>query len=183
MIMCLITLLLFATTISSCGLPFASDLVRKKGAAETRLHSSTDPALVSYVTKFEQQAQAAFGNSAFTVGDIPVNFGDTENSLFQGVCFTYANGQSEIIIRKGFWDSANESLRESLLFHELGHCRLGREHDNAVVASSNKEIKASLMNQVIVGSNDYNQYKSAYMSELFKESKSELYALLGIASN
>lgn len=165
--------------LSSCGLPFGADFIKKK-AGEVRSNNSTNPVFTSYIASFEQAARAETGNTQFTIGDVPINFGDTENPDFQGVCFTYENGQKEIIIRESWWSTAEDSYRESLLFHELGHCSLNREHDDSTFQVQSKSYKSSMMSSVIVAPRDYNAYKSAYWKELFTQSKSQLMQMLGI---
>lgn len=165
--------------LSSCGLPFGQDFIKKKSGAK-RTHDTTNPVFTSYIASFEQVARVETGDPTFTVGDIPINFGDTENPDFQGVCFTYPDGQKEIIIRESWWSSAEDSYRESLLFHELGHCRLDREHDDATFSVGSNTYRSSMMSSIIVAPRDYNQYKVGYWKELFTHSKVQLMQLLGV---
>lgn len=39
-------------------------------------------------------------------------------------------GSHQIIVNKNAWEALNDTLRERLIFHELGHCELGRIHKN-----------------------------------------------------
>jgi len=45
-----------------------------------------------------------------------------------GQCKTYSNGSKQVVIDLPYWNSADEIEREYIVFHELGHCLLGREH-------------------------------------------------------
>ena len=101
------------TTLSSCGLPFGAD--NKKKSQAVRVNNTSNAVFSSYVASFEQVAKAETGDPQFSVGDVPVNFGDTEDPDYQGVCFTYQNGQKEIIIRETWWNAASDTYRESLL--------------------------------------------------------------------
>ena len=47
-----------------------------------------------------------------------------------GLCMRWTDGYRQILIDKEYWDNSNESLRVSLVFHELGHCDLNREHSS-----------------------------------------------------
>jgi predicted SprT family Zn-dependent metalloprotease len=40
-----------------------------------------------------------------------------------------------IIINQKFWDTRSDITREAMIFHELGHCILHREHHNAILAN------------------------------------------------
>ena len=58
----------------------------------------------------------------------PLKTSDHNNTInFSGYCDFFTRA---IFIDRGFWQSHkdNERVRESLLFHELGHCDLDREH-------------------------------------------------------
>ncbi len=168
--------------ITSCGvpLPLQKDLIVKDIKA-VRQFATTNPVFDSYIKEFEQQGKVITGNSDFSTGDVPVNFGDTENDAFQGVCFQYPDGTKEVIIRKSWWDGANQDYRESLLFHELGHCSLDREHtDEVLVTSKERTYKASLMSSVIVGPNDYKDLRDEYLKELFLQKRDDLLTSLGL---
>lgn len=168
--------------ITSCGvpLPLQKDLVVKDIKA-VRQFATTNPVFSEYIKEFEQQGKVITGEGSFSVGDIPINFGDTENEAFQGVCFQYPDGTREVIIRKNWWDAADKDYRESLLFHELGHCRLDREHTEEIfLTQEERSYKASLMSSVIVGPKDYKDYKEEYLKELFLQKTDDLLTSLGL---
>jgi hypothetical protein len=108
------------------------------------------------------------------VVDIPINFGDPENEQFAGVCFVYPDGKKEIIIQKEIWDNINYVQKQVLIFHELGHCALGRSHDDETTTVDGKKVKTSIMNSVIPTSEDYKAYENGYLKELFTYSKTAL---------
>ena len=156
-------------------------VVNKQG---TRKFDTSDPVFDKYVARFEELGRYHTQKPFFIVGDIPINFGDTENPNYDGVCFSYANGEKEIIIKKSWWDKQEKSdkdkedskggyslIRESLLFHELGHCRLGRKHEERMVYGN---VKRSMMSPNVVNSNDYRRYKEGYWEELFTGSTDKL---------
>ena len=154
----------------------------------TRQCSQTNyNAFGQYLARFEEVGRAFTKNPEFQIGDIPVCFGDTENPRFDGVCFSYASGKKEIVIKKSWWDqhSAQDEngkedyslIRESLIFHELGHCRLGRKHDETLLPipeGAQIEIKKSMMSHNIVSAEHYRKYKNGYWEELFTGSDAGL---------
>lgn len=170
----LLLLTLTVLFINACGVPLSLRNDRRQKTDESRQFATTDSAFATYVATFEQQGAQKTGNPDFRIGDIPINFGDTENPHFQGVCFEYSDGTKEIIIQKNWWDNVDQSYRESLLFHELGHCRLGREHDNTLVPSNDGDKKLSMMSAVIVNSNEYSANRDAYLTELFTQNVNSL---------
>lgn len=163
--------------LSSCGLPIGRDLV-VKNKGEVRQFETSNPLFSSIVSDFEQAGKQYSGNANFSAGHVPVNFGNTENDAFEGVCFSYPDGTTEVIIKESWWNSASQSLKESLLFHELGHCVLGRDHDNETHEANSRTYKASLMNSVIVNPGHYNSHKGGYLTELFTLNKSPLFQSL-----
>ncbi len=178
----LFTATLLILGLASCGvpLPLQSDLMIR-GESAVRQFSSTDEAFSSYITEFEQMGKTLKSDVNFEVGDIPVNFGDIENEDFQGVCYTYTDGSKEIIIRKEWWDSHTDDYRKSLIYHELGHCRLNREHlDDTVESHGEGEgeiFKTSMMNSVIVSPRDYTRFTDSYHTELFTQDTADLFQL------
>ena len=176
---------LFFALLGSCA--EISDFVENKEGLR-RCSKTNYDAFGQYLARFEEVGRAYTKNPEFQIGDIPVCFGDTENPRFDGVCFSYASGKKEIVIKKSWWEQYNvldESgkedyslLRESLIFHELGHCRLGRKHEETILVLSeqgnNIKIKKSLMSHNIIGSEHYRKYKNAYWEELFTGSEAGL---------
>ena len=170
------TLLSSLWLLTSCGMPLVSkknDLVNKPGVT-TKLYAQTNSSFADYIAAFEESAGTQLGNPYYKVGDIPINFGTPENETFDGVCYTYGDGSKEIIIRQSFWNSASAIQRRVLVFHELGHCALGRAHDNETVEHSGKTYKASMMNEVIPSSMHFLSAENEYLTELFTLNKTPL---------
>jgi Zn-dependent peptidase ImmA (M78 family) len=47
----------------------------------------------------------------------------------EAICYISEN---KIFINKRKWDTLKESMKERLIYHELGHCVLGLKHDNSL---------------------------------------------------
>jgi hypothetical protein len=62
----------------------------------------------------------------FTNNNINFYFADVELNNTAGLCY----GNDRIIIDRDWWNGANEKNKEWLIFHELGHCFLNRNHKN-----------------------------------------------------
>ena len=149
-------------------MPLGKHVAQKGG---TRQFASTNKNLKPYVEEFEKIDQNQKGDS-FKVEDIPVNFGDPDKDEFEGVCYIYGDGTREIIVRKSWWNQVSEHDRRSLIFHELGHCRLDRDHDNTIIELEGTDLKASLMHEVIVSAQKYKENTENYNHELFSQDKS-----------
>ena len=163
-IICFIFTLLLLT---SCGLNAHLDK-KNKPEGFVRQFSTSDTTFSSFVKKFEDHAKIKTGNMNYQVNDIPINFGDTEDERFVGVCFTYSDGKREIIIKADWWNRSSQSSRESLIFHELGHCALDRDHnDETITNTQGQTLRSSIMHPSIVSSANYSEYYDGYIHELF----------------
>lgn len=78
---------------------------------------------------------------------------------------TYAD--NVIRIGKAFWDWAGPTTREQVVFHEFGHCLLGRDHDNGSTFRNNEYIPKSIMSQYLFPEYYYATYRTYYLNELF----------------
>lgn len=164
---------------SSCGLPLiGKHVVRKSGS--DRLYASTDSAFKSYVAEFEFHGKQITQNGSFSVGDIPINFHTPSEDEYQGVCYLYSDDSREIIVRRAWWDMATEDDRRSLIFHELGHCKLDRDHDNSTEVIGGANVKLSMMNAYIVTGKDYTDHQDAYHYELFKKNNALVLQSYGV---
>lgn len=62
-----------------------------------------------------------------------------------------------------FWEEANDTEREVLIFHELGHCVLNRDHVEDIIEPY--ELPKSIMYPVIFDS-AYSDHRNYYVNEL-----------------
>ena len=67
-----------------------------------------------------------------------------------------------IRIRHDIWNTMQEEEREALLFHELGHCLLHRNH-----CDNDSGTPISLMNSTVFGGDLYSKNRSRFIDELF----------------
>lgn len=61
------------------------------------------------------------------------------------------------------WRKTDRWQREQLVFHELGHCVLNRNHDNKTVMG----IQKSVMNHAVLPKDMYLLHREYYLRELF----------------
>lgn len=176
-----ITLFLSIFIVFGCGipLPIGRDVQMAGGV---RLYHATDSSFASFTQEFELRGRYFYNDQTFSIGDIPINFGDNdiENPDFKGVCRTYADGSKEILIRKSWWNTVSDTFKESLIFHELGHCRLGRDHIDLIQSSGGTSYKVSMMHSTIISPNPYTSLRDEYHRELYTRDTTELFATLGI---
>ncbi len=79
-----------------------------------------------YVQSFSNEAAKRGVDVDFQRSGLAIQFGTTANSIQAAVCL----GNRTIVISEQGWSFMDEFEREALVFHELGHCELGRSHIN-----------------------------------------------------
>jgi hypothetical protein len=77
-----------------------------------------------------------------------------------------ADGIALVTIDEKKWERLNEMARESLVFHELGHCLLARDHVTEWLPDESRP--RSLMNEYLVSGKVYSSHQQAYLEELFR---------------
>ena len=84
-----------------------------------------------------------FGERVAYAGDVPGKFVDKMEGDDVGVCETKTLGGKvlwkRVSILRSAWDSYSADLRKELVFHELGHCVLGLEHDETLGSDGRPE--------------------------------------------
>ncbi len=83
---------------------------------------------------------------------------------------TLGNGIPLITVSPDYWPKLTEQQREMVLFHELGHCLLGKIHENETRDVSGERAYRSLMYLHPLDIYDYSQFHDDYMTELFATS-------------
>ncbi|MCB0601157.1 MAG: hypothetical protein KDC28_08015 [Saprospiraceae bacterium] len=84
-----------------------------------------------------------------------------------GYCDMAKSENHIVVFDAGYWSGATDLEKELLVFHELGHCLLGRQHDD----SSNPDGTCLSIMHSGTGScrNAYNlSTRSQYLDELFR---------------
>lgn len=130
-------------------------LILACGKKDPRKFKNIDPSFDAYIDLYET-------TKGSKMRDVGMGFNKLKLPTI-GVCFEYNNGYREIHVDPDFWNESNENSRISLIFHELGHCDLGRKHDDAILESG---YRKSIMNSYIINWNS--NMKDYYFDELFK---------------
>lgn len=105
--------------------------------------------------------------------------GANNQNTMAGVCLSYSNGQREILIDETVWSlisnapGCNGSCAErkkALIFHELGHCVLNRDHKDDLYNNFN----LSIMNSILIKQSSIVRWEENYYEELFTEDHTHL---------
>jgi len=136
-----------------------------------------DPQFQPFVDSYIEEAVKRGVEVDFEKTGLSIQFGDVPPNA-NGVCkgfiknFTSAH---EIVIHRNRWEGFNESGKERLIYHELGHCHLYREH---LIDTLGNGEWTSIMRGVAPegygdrGFNFSGSRKQYYLDELFKEGTS-----------
>jgi hypothetical protein len=160
--------LLIILTLVGCGKDYDPDL----GYRDINQDFS------AYVQRFEQVSQEV-GLPA-RADRLIMEFDESlSGTRTLGVC--YYSRIPRVTINPSFWKSryTSNAAREQLIFHELGHCVLGRGHTNeeALALDNGIRLPVSVMNMYHFNTSFYESNWNYYMQELFlREPPISLYA-------
>jgi hypothetical protein len=117
-----------------------------------------DPALQPYVDSFVQA-----GNIAITTPMI-IQFGNLGGNAENGQCTLPTLGPFTILIDSTAWANDSEVDRQMLVWHELGHCVLGRTHNTSGGPSDPVSIMYPTAEDASAG---YTANPAPFIQELF----------------
>jgi len=123
---------------------------------------------VPYVDEFESQWRMRI-DPAYRIDSLYVGFtndmgdDDDEDVTTIGQCWSYS--VPYVVLLKKWWDEATSLEKENLVFHELGHCLLQRDHENGMLKGKRHK---SIMNYQIMTPKEYTpESRENYLEELF----------------
>lgn len=117
-----------------------------------------------YASRFTSLAPA-YG-SEVKIEDLIIRWGDLANEFENGICEVNGRATPVVTIDVYAWEEMDEFERESLVFHELGHCVLRRYHRNGWTQGG---IPASIMNPYSFDGWIYSNYEHYYLEELYSK--------------
>ncbi|MEM7509333.1 MAG: hypothetical protein AAF388_00290 [Bacteroidota bacterium] len=127
--------------------------------------NTVDSELVSYFNSFQEEAALRGVIVDYEENPVEGNFSDFEGNI-AGQCAYYSEGPPVVSIDNEYWSRSDTYEREFVVFHELGHCFLGRPHLNT---TNTNGTCVSMMNSGESGCvNAYGRLTRAqYLDELF----------------
>lgn len=133
------------------------------------------PFIHSEILPYVKEFEAFYGKK---VENTSINFTDFLGSSVVGICLSHSKNSdwynSKVIkLDRRYWNESSKSSKEILIFHELGHCELNRDHDDDFIKikSGSKEVFMSktIMNSYIIDEDKYKENRSYYLIELFSK--------------
>ena len=132
---------------------------------EYNFDTAVEDELKAYFIRFQEEAEIRGKYIDWTNEEIYARIEAIDGDA-SGRCLTYGQGSHEILIDEEYWTNNNELNREFIIFHELGHCLLGRGHLDLSFANG---TCVSVMNsgQSVCKKNFNRLTRSMYLDELF----------------
>jgi len=129
-------------------------------------YPGVDEALWPYFTRFEEEARLR-GIEVDLVGNaITGVIEELSEDQVAGQCNYNSHHPNHVTIDQSFWQSASDRYREFVVFHELGHCELLRDHREAAHADGScKSLMRSGAGDCV---DNYHPFsRPDYLDELF----------------
>lgn len=127
-----------------------------------------DPELLTYFERFESEANARNIIIDFDKLGISGQIVSIRGSTIVGQCVTNDDGPDRILIEQDYWKNLSDLQREFLVFHELGHCALGRIHNDEKYL--NGSCRSMMHSSAGVCRSTYSdETRDSYLNELFGE--------------
>lgn len=130
-----------------------------------------DSELQEYATRFEQ-ASSVYANHPIVIDNLVMVFDDALTKSGE-IGFCEQNPDQPLVhISRAYWNLVSDRDREELVFHELGHCVLWLQHDNASVIDAinpSQQVPASIMKVYHFDGGFYYQNRVEYLKQLFNK--------------
>lgn len=126
-------------------------------------HLDVAPEFQGIVTEFNLEATKQSRSAA---ENLIIEFGETSNQYAGATCYSN-NGTPRITVNKMTWDAFSDQSRKEMIFHEMGHCVLNREHTTDRYTEDN--CPKSIMHKSPVGEWCENAHSLDYQTELFSK--------------
>lgn len=132
-----------------------------------RAYPNVDSELWSHFQAFEEAAAERGFSVDLNRANIVGTLEDIDDGNVVGTC-SYGGFQNhrDVVIDQSFWDRASNLAREYIVFHELGHCYLFRDHLESCL--DNRTYASIMRSGIETGCRDnYNiQTRDFYIDEL-----------------
>lgn len=125
-----------------------------------------DKELQSYFDRFQSEGILRGNMIDFNLITVEGYLSKTLEPSISGQCQHDPNHPDRVLINQSYWDNADSMEREFLVFHELGHCYLQRQH---LDTRDSRGVCVSMMHSgASVCRNNYSsQTRTNYLDELF----------------
>lgn len=142
-------------------------LLLLNACASKENHFEIDPAFQSHYDSFIREANTR--GKLQNVDDLIMKFMDDLGANSSGAtilaqCKTSSGGTPTVEVDASKWGGLGNCQKYALIYHELGHCLLNREHKNGLDGSGSP---VSFMHDTLVSESDCSTKNAEYINEMF----------------
>lgn len=128
-----------------------------------------EPEFHSYVEEFKQNSQ--LGHT------VKMIFGEIKEEDVIAYCYNYGNlRKNYILVDRTRYNELTDLEKEEVVYHELGHCILFRDHDETILNGNDYGLKYNLFKSImypyVFGGYKFKNHESYYHTELSNEATS-----------
>ena len=159
-----LTVMVLLLLFSSCRKD--NSLVDTSTTEQVKTYSNVSPNLWNYFQRFEEEALSRGFFVDLNQQELTAEIMEISEEGVAGTCTYSSLAPNHIVIDQSFWNQSGDLFREMVIFHELGHCVLFRDHREDAFANG---ACASIMRSGIGGCFDNYQQatRTYYLDELF----------------
>ena len=156
-----------ALSLCSIGALLFTSSCSKDADFLTKRYNGVDSDLWKYYAEFEYQAELRGLSFDLNNLDVSGEISEIRDAGVAGSCEYGSAINNHVTIDKTFWNRSRELDREFVVFHELGHCVLYRDHDES---QNQNGFCLSIMRSGLNGCRDAytSENKAYYIDELFQ---------------
>ncbi len=138
------------------------------GCGEDEPEIAIDPALQGILNDFAEEAASRGLLVDYESLNLTARLQTVTRAGVAGFCSSSEEGSREIVVDRNFWNFAVPIQQELVVFHELGHCILGRGHRDDLDDMGNcVSIMHTTADNCLDSFNSMT--RSQYLDELFSE--------------
>jgi len=126
-----------------------------------------DAELFEYFENFKIEGEKRGVTVDYEAAGIEGHLENITDAGVAGKCIKYVNGYKEVSIDAFYWNRYSPLEKEFLIFHELGHCFLERDHLDTADSHGYCISIMHSSDQVCIN-NYYPNTRDAYLDELFQ---------------
>lgn len=169
-----LVLLSFLFVFTACQKDAAIDLVETPIVPEERTFSGVDERLWPYFQRFEEAGIERGFEVDLVVAGITGVIEELDGEHVAGQCTTFGNARpGRVTLDAQFWNRSSDLFKEFIIFHELGHCYLDRDHREDTF--SNGRCISIMRSGTLDCRDNYNlATRASYINELFKPNQTTL---------
>lgn len=155
----------------ACEKDATADLVETPAVPEERTFPGVDERLWPYFERFETTGIERGFDVDLVASRITGVIEDLEGEHVAGQCTSFGGFRpGSVTLDAEFWNRSSDLFKEFIVFHELGHCFLDRDHRED--AFSNGRCVSIMRSGTLDCRDNYNvATRSSYIDELFEPSQ------------